>query len=61
MNTIECFAIPYPVPEISTFKEYQHHTTTTTTTTATLKIVTSSGVHVDQWLKKLTKTRQALT
>ena len=45
MNTIDHFMISYLVPEISTFEESQYHTTTTK---ATVKIVMSSGLHVDQ-------------
>ena len=36
----------YRVPEIATFKESQHHATTTRR--ATVKVVASSGLHVDQ-------------
>ena len=55
MNAIDHFAISYLVPEISIFKELQHHATTTRTTT--VKIMTSSGLHVHQWLKRLTAVR----
>ena len=49
MNAVDRFAICYLVPKISTIKELQHHATTVpTVTTATVKIVTSSGLHVDQ-------------
>ena len=46
MNIVDRLKISYLIPEISTFKELQHHATTTTT--ATVKIVTSSGLHADQ-------------
>ena len=52
MNAVDRFAISFLVPKISIFKESQNHTTTTT---ATVKIVTSSGLHVDQSLKRLRK------
>ena len=44
MHTIDRFMISYLVPEILMFEESQHHTTTK----ATVKIVMSSGLHVDQ-------------
>ena len=46
MNAVDRFAISYLVSEISTFKQLPHHAATTTI--ATLKIVTSTGFHVDQ-------------
>ena len=46
MNTVDPFPISYMVSELSTFKESEHDARTTTT--ATVKIVTSSGLHVDQ-------------
>ena len=45
MNTIDRFMISHLVPEIPTFEESQHHATTMK---ATVKIVTSSGLHNDQ-------------
>ena len=45
MNTIDRFMISHLVPEIPTFEESQHHATTME---ATVKIVTSSGLHNDQ-------------
>ena len=45
MNNIDRFVISYLAPGISMFKEMQHNAATTT---ATVKIVTLSGLHVDQ-------------
>ena len=59
MNAVDHFVISYLVPDILTCKESQHHATTKTA--ATVKIVMSSGLHVDQQLRRLTTTQQILT
>ena len=48
MNAIDRFLISYLVPEISTFKGPKHDTQIgSLQTTTTVKIMTSSGLHVD--------------
>ena len=59
MNAVDCFLICYLVPQISMFKELKLKLKIgSLQTTEIVKIVMSSGLHVDQRVKRLTVTLQ---